>query len=42
MLAKGREASTVWQTSDTEKQVNERAEERVWIKHVLRRTLCKC
>ena len=35
-------ASTVWQTSDTEEQVNKRTEERVWIKHVLRLTLCKC
>ena len=36
------EASTVWQTFVTEEQVNERAEERVWIKHVLRRTVCEC
>ena len=35
-----RAASAVWQTFDTEEQVNKRTEERVWIKHVLRLTLC--
>ena len=37
-----RAASAVWQTFDTEEQVNKRTEERVWIKHVLRRTVCEC
>ena len=27
---------------DTEEQANERTEERVWIKHLLRLTLCEC
>ena len=35
-----REASTLRQTSDTKEQVNKRTEERVWIKHVLRLTMC--
>ena len=37
-----RATSTVWQTFDTEEQVNKRTEERVWFMHVLRRTVCEC
>ncbi len=37
-----RAASTVWQTFDTEEQVNKRTEECVWFIYALRRTVCEC